>query len=73
MYYTKKRMNVADPVQIKPSVPRQVVIVMLVLIILFSFLGAATVYLDGELGTIGLAANQLFQGAAVFLLYYYLM
>jgi hypothetical protein len=70
----KEDMNSAvDPVQVRPSLPRSVIIGMLVLVVLFSLLGAATVYLDGEIGNVGLVANQLFQGAAVFLLYYYLM
>jgi hypothetical protein len=62
-----------EPVQVRPSLPRPIIIGTLVLIVLFSILGAATVYMDGEFGNIGLIANQLFQGTAIFLLYYYLM
>lgn len=62
-----------DPVQVKPSLPRPIIIGMLVLIVLFTVLGAATVYMDGEIGNIGLITNQLFQGTAIFLLFYYLM
>lgn len=62
-----------DPVQIRPSLPRTFIIVMLILILLFSFFGALTVYMDGQLGNLGLVANQIFQGLATFLLFYYLM
>ncbi len=65
--------NPSDPAQVTPRVSRQLLVVVLVLVVVFTVLGAASIYMGGEMGNAGQISNTVFNGAALFTLFYYLM
>lgn len=62
-----------DPAQVTPRLSRTLIILVLVLVVAFTAMGVMSIYMGGEWGPYGQMANTVFNGAALFTLFYYLM